>query len=260
MGLLVSTYYYKPGNKDHLLLEDKTIVSEIEEILEIIPQSGYRPVTDILKRKRVINHKKVSRIMRENNLLCRKIKGFKTSTTDSKHGLYKFPNLLLDKEKINKAVIVGDVTYYDIKGKNHYLAHLMDLSNRETIGAAISNRLDKELVLAALKNALQNRGTLEGYIHHTDTDSRYCSAEYIKALKNAGAEISMCKGNAYENAHSESFNKTIKRQEINIHQYQSKEESAESIFRFIEIYNTYRPHSALGGMSPLEYRKIIQKL
>jgi putative transposase len=68
---------------------------------------------------------------------------------------------------------------------------------------------------------------------------------------------SMCVGNAYENAHAESFNKTLKRQEINVSVYESKEASAKSIFRFIELYNTYRPHSANDGMTPVEFR-IIQ--
>jgi transposase InsO family protein len=193
--------------------------------------------------------------MRENGLKCYKKAAFRTATTDSKHSLMKYPNLLLDPEKQHMPTIVGDVTYYDVRGINHYCAHLMDLTNREIIGIAISDRLDADLVCEALRMAIINRGSLEGYIHHTDTDSRYCSHDYVDLLDTTGAEISMCVGNAYENAHSESFNKTLKRQEININQYKTKEESARSIFIFVEKYNTFRPHSALGMLAPIEYRK-----
>ena len=193
--------------------------------------------------------------MRENRLISKKIRQFKPGTTESNHTLRKYPNLLQDEDYNNFPVIVGDVTYYDVNGKNHYCSHLIDLTSREVVGVAVSDRLDTELVLSSLKMAISNRGTLSGYIHHTDSDVRYCSNEYIEILKNAGAAISMCKGNAYENANSESFNKTLKRQEININQYTSKKESSESIFKFIDIYNNYRPHSACGWIPPAEFMK-----
>jgi len=193
--------------------------------------------------------------MRENGLECQKKRIHHRTTTNSNHSLKKYPNLLLEPEKKNMPTIVGDVTYYNIRGKNHYCAHLLDLTNREPIGVAVSNRLDAELVCEALRMAIKNRGSLKGYIHHTDSDSRYCSQQYIDLLESTGAEISMCVGSAYENAHAESFNGTLKRQEINLNEYQTIEESARSIFAFIQKFVHYRPHSALGGFTPFEYRK-----
>lgn len=75
--------------------------------------------------------------------------------------------------------------------------------------------------------------------------------------------ISMCVGNAYENRHAESLNKTLKRQEINILDYESKEESAKSIFRFFDTYNSFRPHSSPGRLTPVSFRttkKMIAKV
>lgn len=255
MDLATSTYYYRSTSATEKAAADREICSRIEEILEELPLSGYRTVTTILKKEMTINRKRVSRIMRENGLQCRKRKRFKPQTTDSKHGLKKYSNLLKDPENAKKPVIVGDVTYYDVNGKNHYCSHLMDLTNREIIGSAVSDRLDTELVAAALREAIECRGSLAGYIHHTDSDSRYCSGAYINLLQESGAAISMCRGNAYENAHAESFNSTLKRQEINLRSYESLEASAQRIFEYIDKYNTFMPHSALDGMSPVEYRE-----
>jgi len=259
MGLSVSTYYYKKIEKDS---EDMMIAKKIEDYIELIPESGYRPVTVHLKRTMQINHKKVHRIMRETNLLCRKKKKFKSKTTDSKHDLEKFKNLIKDFETTDiNQLIVGDVTAYDLKGKDHFLATLMDRHNREIIGEAISDKNNTELVMAALEDAVRNRGkdNLKECIHHTDSDVRYCSSAYIKRLKSLEMKISMCVGNSYENAHAESFNSTIKRQEINISDYDNKEESARSIFSFIEKYNSIRPHSSIDDLTPVEYKKMLEK-
>lgn len=248
----MSTYYYIPKNGS--TSGDEAIVEDIRKITEKIPESGYRPVTKVLQRKQTINHKRVRRIMRENGLLCRKTRRFRAGTTDSRHRYYKYPNIAKNFETtgINQ-VIVGDVTVYDVHGEDHYCASLMDRHNREVIGKAVSDKNDTALVLATLEDAHHNRSNLRGCIHHTDADVRYCSDDYINRLKELRICISMYVGNAYENAHAESFNKTIKRQEINISEYDSKEESANCIFKYIDLYNSYRPHSSLGGMTPIEF-------
>ena len=257
MGMSISTYYYQCTEKDS---DDKMIAHEIEKYIELIPESGYRPTTVFLNKSMLINHKRVNRIMREFNLLCRKKRKFKTKTTDSRHGLKKYSNIAKDAETTDiNQVIVGDVTAYDVKGKDHYLASLLDRHNRRVIGKAVSDKNNTELLLAALDNAARTRGNLEGCIHHTDSDVRYCSTDYINKLKFYKMKISMCVGNAYENAHAESFNGTIKRQEINISEYDDKYESAKSIFNYIDKYNTIRPHSSLQGLSPIEYENILME-
>ena len=189
--------------------------------------------------------------MRKYNLLCNKTKGFRKPTTQSGHHLRKYPNLIKClKVERPRQVIVGDVTAFDIRGVDHYLALLMDLCSRETLGIAVSNKNDTALVLGCLQNAADNFQGIRGSIHHTDTDVRYCSEKYIEAAKALDLEISMTLGNVYENAHAESLNKTFKRQEININDYANKYSAALSIFRFKEIYNNYRPHSALGMLAP----------
>ena len=257
MNMKTSTYHYKSVRKNEA---DEILRKEIEAIIELLPESGYRMVTSKLRETQVINPKKVLRVMRKFRLLCNKTKGFRRQTTQSGHKLTKYPNLIKDM-KIEKPrqVIVGDVTAFDIRGVDHFLALLMDLHTREILGIAVSNKNDTQLDLRCLRDAALNFPDIRGAIHHTDTDVRYCSEKYIKAAIDLGLIISMTLGNVYENAHAESLNKTFKRQEINVNDYESKSSAAKSIFRFREVYNTLRPHSALGMLAPSVFMEGIRQ-
>jgi putative transposase len=258
MNMSTNTLYYKPVNRKE---KDAPVLRLIEDIIKDLPAAGLPMITTMLKSKMVINKKRVHRIMKENNLIGRQKPRKRGKTTDSAHKFEKFANLRKDVETTDlNQVIVGDVTAYDVNGKDHYLALLTDLHNREVIGCAVSDKNNTELVIQALEEAKHKRGSLKNCIHHTDADVRYCADAYICKLKEYEMKISMCVDNVYENAHAESLNKTIKAGEINLSEYESKEESAKCIFSFIEKYNTIRPHSALGGMSPREYTIYLQNL
>jgi len=252
MNMSTSTYHYKSmKNSDDLILK-----KEIETIIELLPESGYRPVTAKLREKMTINSKKVLRVMRKYQLLCSKNKGFHKPTTKSGHSLTKYPNLIKNLTIVRpRQAIVGDVTAFDICGVDHFLALLMDLFTREILGVAISDKNNTKLVLSCLHDATLNYPEIKGAIHHTDTDVRYCSSAYINAAKAMDLNISMTLGNAYENAHAESLNKTVKRQEINISEYPDKAAAAQSIFCYRELYNNVRPHSALGMIAPAVFMK-----
>ena len=233
------------------------------KVIEDFPGSGQGTIKiELAKKGHKVNKKRIARIMRENNLVSKKINKFRVATTNSNHRLKKYPNITKDIEinNINK-LIVGDVSQFSNKGKDYYIATLMDVCNREVIGCSISKKNDTNLVLSALEDAILNRGLsyLKGCIHHTDTDVRYCSQAYVNILMKINMKISMCKGNAYENAHAESLFKTIKYQEINISEYMNDRDMVSKIFSYIRKYNERRPHSALNGLSPLEYKNILLK-
>ena len=257
MNISPNTLYYKPIDWKS---KDAPVLRMIQDFLEQLPASGVPSVTDHLKKVMVINKKRIERIMRENGLINTKKRPKKAKTTDSDHKFHKYTNLIKGVKTTNlNQIIVGDVTAYDIKGVNHYLALLIDLHTREIVGAAISDKNDTNLVLGALDEAKKKRKTLKGCIHHTDADVRYCSDRYVERLMDYGMQISMCVGNVYENAHAESLNKTIKAGEINMSDYDSKEESGFSIFGYVNKYNTLKPHSAHNGMSPAEFAASISK-
>ncbi len=118
----------------------------------------------------------------------------------------------------------------------------------------VSDKNDTALVLACLNDAMNQGLNFEGAIHHTDSDVRYCSAAYVNRAKESGLRMSMTVGNVYENAHAESLNATYKRQEINVNEYDNKQAAAGYLFRFKKIYNTQRPHSSLGNLTPQAFR------
>ena len=260
MDMSISTYYYKSNGKRSG--EDQLLLGKIEEIIEKLPACGYRKLTSLLHKEGLqVNHKRVYRIMRQNGLLYRKKRRRRSYTTDTSHKLRRYPNLLAQIGGVHAPAqaLVGDVTAYDVKGRTYYAASLMDLYSRRVLGCAVSSRNNTALVIEALKQAKGNRGSLEGCIHHTDSDVRYCSYAYVSLLSSYGMRISMCVGNAYENAYAESWNATLKREEIGINEYGSGFASAEGIFSYVKKYNEYRSHASLSNQSPMEFEENFNK-
>jgi transposase InsO family protein len=203
----------------------------------------------------VVNHKRVLRIMREDNLLCLRKRHFVT-TTDSEHGLPVYPNLArgLHVEAINR-LWVADITYIRLRGEFIYLAVILDAYSRRVIGWELSRRIDTALTVGALKMALCARQVEPGLIHHSDRGVQYASIEYTTRLKEAGVTISMSRrGNPYDNAQAESFMKTLKYEEVYLSDYANLTEARNSIAHFLDqVYNRERLHSRLKYVPPEEF-------
>lgn len=252
--------YYKWKNKKPLPDKEKELLYSIEIIAAEFPKYGYRRVTKALHRQGdQINHKRVLRMMKENNLLVRR-KKFRPKTTQSNHGLPKYPNLNKDfiPTRVNQ-VLVSDITYIRLLQGFVYLAVIMDLFSRRCIGWALSRNPDSQLTLEALNMAIALRGeeNLKGCIHHSDQGVQYAAYDYVEILIDIGMKPSMGeKGNSYENAHAESFIKTIKNEEVWMNEYETIEEVYYNIKQFIEeVYNKKRLHSRIGYMPPIEFEQ-----
>lgn len=236
--------------------EDASIKREIEDIIEEFPGYGYRRTTKELHRRAMpINHKRVSRIMREHGLICKRKKRF-IHTTDSNHTHRVYPNLTKDLElsDINQ-LWVADITYVKLPRRFVYLAVVLDAYSRRCIGWSLGSSLESGLAIEALEQAFSRRLVPEGLIHHSDRGVQYACNDYIQLLSEHGVRISMSRrGNPYDNAKAESFMKTLKCEEVYLMDYETEADAAEHIEIFIEaVYNQKRLHSSIGYVPPAEF-------
>ena len=220
------------------------------------PAYGYRRITHELHKQGFdINHKRVLRMMREDNLLCVRRRAFLV-TTDSRHNLPIYENLArqIKPTAINQ-LWVADITYIRLRTEFVYLAVLLDAFSRRVIGWALGRTLDAELAVSALRMALEERKPPPGLVHHSDRGVQYASHHYTDLLKQRHVTISMSrKGNPYDNAACESFMKTLKQEEVYRNEYIDFQDAYSSISEFLErVYNQKRLHSALGYISPAEF-------
>jgi transposase InsO family protein len=220
------------------------------------PAYGYRRITaEVQQQGFDVNHKRVLRMMHEDNLLCVRRRAF-VLTTDSRHNLPIYPNLA---GKITPAAInqlwVADITYIRLRTEFIYLAVVLDALSRRVIGWALGRTLEAKLAVAALRMALIERQPAPGLVHHSDRGVQYASLEYTGMLKQHQAVISMSrKGNPYDNAACESFMKTLKYEEVYRNEYRDFQEAHACIGEFLErVYNQKRLHSALGYLPPAEF-------
>ena len=257
LSLSRATYYRWRAGGETLDL-DAELRDSIQRLALKWPAYGYRRITHELRRQGVvINHKRVLRLMREDNLLCLRKKSF-VRTTDSTHSLAVYPNLVpeLTLTSINQ-LWVADITYIRLRREFVYLAVILDAFSRRCIGWALEHYLEAELALSALRMALATRQVAPGLVHHSDQGVQYASGAYTDLLKEHSIRISMSRrGNAYDNAQAESFIKTLKYEEVYLFEYETMAEARARIGHFLEeVYNQKRLHSAIGYMPPVEFEQ-----
>lgn len=251
--------YYESLKSPIIGLSDKPIKKSIYDVAIEYPKYGYRRITKEMQRRgTLVNHKKVLRIMREENLLCKPRKKFRITTTDSNHNFPTYTNLAKDKTLtgINQ-LWVADITYVHLVSDCVYLAVIIDVYSRKCIGWELSRRIDAGLVLNALNMAVDARVSsgIAGLIHHSDQGVQYACNEYVNQLNELDIKISMSRrGNPYDNAFAESFMKTLKSEEVYLKEYRTFDEAYSNLKQFIEVvYNNKRLHSSIGYLPPVEF-------
>jgi transposase InsO family protein len=239
---------------------DIDVRSAIQTIALEWPAYGYRRIYRELQRRGWnVNHKRVLRLMRVDNLLCLRKRKFMV-TTHSKHALPVYPNLAKDMVLTGlNQLWVADITYIRLEVEFVFLAVLLDAFSRRCIGWALRCSFEAGLVLEALRMALRQRHPRPGLVHHSDRGVQYASQEYRQQLDRYGIRISMSRrGNVYDNAMAESFIKTLKYEEVYRSEYRNLEEAKASMQEFLEkIYNQKRLHSALGYRPPREFEQSL---
>lgn len=198
----------------------------------------------------------VARIMRHNSIRARTTKKFKV-TTHSNHAMPVAENLLdrAFEVEMPNAVWTSDISYIWTREGWMYLAVVLDLFSRRVVDWAMHKRLQRQLVIDALEMAIGHRRPAPGLLHHSDRGSQYASAQYQRLLAKHGLIASMSrKGDGWDNAPTESFFSTLKRERVYHKTYRSRHEASTDIFNYIECwYNPYRLHSTLGYLSPAQF-------
>jgi transposase InsO family protein len=245
---------------DREQLETRAAIQQI--VLEHKRRYGYRRVAfELRDRGFAVNHKRVARLMREDNLLAIGRRKF-VLTTDSRHKLKVYINLAARMELTGVDQLwVADITYIRLGREFVYLAVVLDRFSRRVVGWALDRTLAARLPVAALQQAIATRQPPPGLVHHSDRGVQYACREYIDLLESNGIVPSMSRtANPYDNAVCESFMKTLKYEEIHCNRYSSLDELSANIEEFIdEYYNHKRLHSALGYRSPAQFEAAVKR-
>jgi putative transposase len=250
--------YYRHFDEHAPARADTDLRDAIQRLSLAHRHYGYRRITAQLRREgRIINAKRVLRLLREDNLLCLRSRPFVPRTTDSRHGFAILPNLIRSLVPTGLDQIWhADITYVRLGEAFVYLAVVLDAFSRKVIGWALDDHLEARLAIAALDMAIMARNPApETLIHHSDRGVQYASIDYAARLTSRSIAISMSRvANPYDNAKAESFMKTLKTEEVNGKAYATLAQARRDIGQFIEtIYNTQRLHSALGYKPPTEF-------
>jgi transposase InsO family protein len=251
--------FYRSLQERHPVEEEMEVRSAIQQIaLEHRRRYGYRRISAELRRRGMpVNHKRVARIMREDNLLAVQPRRFMV-TTRSNHKLEVYLNLA-SRMKLTgiHQLWVADITYIRLQAEFVYLAVILDGFSRKVVGWELERTLASRLASAALERAIVNRQPPPGVVHHSDRGVQYACEEYVTILEKHRMLPSMSRpANPYDNASCESFLKTLKREEIYANKYENLEHLRANIEEFIDqYYNRQRLHSALGYQSPEEFEQ-----
>ena len=251
----------KRANDDTFLTQKiKAIFAEGRE------NYGTRSIQSRLQQSGIkTSRKRITRLMQLSGLQCKIKRKFKV-TTDSNHKLYIAPNLLQRQFYVDSPnrVWAGDITYIPTKNGFLYLATVMDLYSRKIVGWSMNTSLKTSLVNDALTMAIWSRKPRKGLIWHSDRGSQYCAKSHRIILKDHGILQSMShKGDCWDNATSESFFSTLKREIPQMANFADQKQAKAATFEYIEVfYNRIRAHSAIGYLSPAEFeehKRIMKK-
>lgn len=253
IGYSRSRYYYEPNSEKGD--EEEKLKLAISDVAGRYPTYGYRRITKQLQREGwTINHKRVSRLMRQMGLLAQK-RVRRKRTTNSIHGYRRYPNLEKGLAVVRPdQVWVADITYIRLKEEFVYLAVVMDIFTRSIRGWHLDTTMEKSLTITALNKGLR-KAIPE--IHHSDQGVQYAANDYVDILEDNDVKISMAAvGKAWENGYAERLMRTIKEEEVDLSEYRNFSEVYEQIEAFLEeVYMKKRIHSSLSYLTPAEFEE-----
>jgi transposase InsO family protein len=239
-------------------LDEAYLVNEIMAIHDTLDDSYGSPrLTVELQRDRCVNHKRVERIVRHHGLYAKDARRKKCRTT--------IPDIsappMADHVRRDFSVgepgqrTCGDITYIATGEGWLFLSGVLDLGSRRCVGYAMDERMPTELVARALTMAVDLRGgDVNGMIFHADRGSQYMSREFRELCEKLGVIQSVGRtGSCHDNAVSESFWATMKREMVSRCRFATRADARHAIIKWIDHYNGLRQHSSINNLSPIEW-------
>lgn len=206
--------------------------------------------------------RRISKIMKENNLKV-KIRRKWQKTTDSNHSFGIAENIVnqdFSKATAPDTIWGADITYIPTVNGWLYLAIIIDFYSRKIVGYSLASNMRTGMVAGALKQAIKSRNVNKNLTHHSDRGSQYASDEYTKILKQNNITPSMSrKGNCWDNAVTESFFATLKKDLVHRINFKNHSHAKEEISNYIDnFYNIRRRHSSIGNISPVQFENLTK--
>ena len=262
-GYTRQAFYQQRTRNFHQAVKEEVIIEKVREKRKGMPRLGARKLLWLLKKDGIkLGRDKFFEILRHNGMLVKKRK-HRIFTTQSKHWLTKYPNLIegLEVLKPNK-LWVADITYILVEPDFAYLFLITDAYSKKVLGHTLSRTLEATGGIEALKTALSQVDWKDrvGIIHHSDRGVQYCSYAYVELLTNSKMLISMTHGDPYENPVAERINGTFKTEWIYDERYTCYDNARERIAQIIDLYNAARPHMSCNMLTPDEAHKCTGRL
>lgn len=269
LGIHHSVYYYHQNHQTNSYkIANQKLDVEIKKIYdESKGRYGSPKIKKVLESKGItVSQKRVARRMKFLELRSIVVKKFNHAGNTKTDNTKEYPNLIEQDFFADKPSTkwVGDITYIYTKETGWtYLAIVMDLFDLKVVGWSYGMNMTDDLVIDAFNKAMINRKLNKDGIFHSDRGSQYTSNDFEKPLEDLGIKHSYSKkGYPYDNASMESFNAILKKEEVNVNNYETFNEAKQAIFEFIESwYNNQRIHSTIGYITPNDkYNNYITSL
>ncbi len=255
-GISKQSFHQMLKRRKYKLEEQEQLIPLITEIRRDHPRMSARDIY-LKLNPRGMGRDQFEHFCMERGFRIRQLKNYKTTTNSL--GVTRFPNLIKDFEVTGvNQVFVSDITYFDIGENTYYLTFIMDLFNREVVGYSASDNLRTDnTTIPALYKLINKRGSsnLKGSIFHSDGGGQYYSNDFKKLTNDLGMKNSMTEEKVYENSHAERLNGIIKNNYLYPYGPRSLKQLKRMLNKAVFMYNTGKPHTALGKQTPTNYLK-----
>lgn len=258
LGISKQSFHQMLKRRRNKLEEQEQLIPLINEVRHNHPRMSARDIYLKLKPN-CMGRDQFEQFCMDSGFRIKKLRNCRVTTNSL--GVTRFPNMIKDIKVTGvNQVFVSDITYFDVDKDTYYLTLIMDLYNREIVGYSASDNLRTEsTTLPALYRMITERGkaNLEGAIIHSDGGGQYYCKEFKELTKELKMINSMTEEKVYENSHAERLNGIIKNNYLYPYGPTNFASLKKLLIKAVLMYNTDKPHKALGKLTPCEFKKTI---